>query len=60
MKQYLFFLLLLISLHSFSQEKFEVFFDFNQDVPNEVSIQKLNLWIADNKTVEITKPITKN
>lgn len=55
MKQYLFFLLLLISLNSFSQEKFEVFFDFNQDVPNEVSIQKLNLWIAENKMAEITK-----
>ena len=55
MKQYLFFFLLLVSLTSFSQEKFEVFFDFNQDVPNQVSIQQLNLWISENKMVEITK-----
>lgn len=46
---------LLFSLPSFSQNKLEVFFDFNQDVPNEASQNKINQWVLDNKTAEITK-----
>ena len=47
--------ILLFSLPSFSQNKLEIFFDFNQDVPNEASQNKINQWVLDNKTAEITK-----
>ena len=46
---------LLFSIGSFSQNKFEVFFDFNQDVPNQASLAKMNQWLLDNKKVEITR-----
>lgn len=46
---------MLFSLYSFSQNKLEVFFDFNQDVPNESSQTKLNQWVLDNENLEITK-----
>ena len=45
----------MISLNSFSQEKFEVFFDFNQDVPNENEILVLKEWIFKNPTAEILR-----
>lgn len=45
----------LFSLYGFSQNKFDVFFDFNKDVPNEASQIKINQWVLDNKTAEITK-----
>ena len=47
--------ILLFSLYGFSQNKLDVFFDFNQDVPNEASQIKINQWILDNKTAEIIK-----
>ena len=47
--------ILLFSLPGFSQNKLDVFFDFNKDVPNEASQIKINQWILDNKTAEITK-----
>lgn len=47
--------ILLFSLHSFSQKKLDIFFDFNQDVPNEGSLIKIDKWVLDNKDVEITK-----
>ena len=47
--------ILLFSLHGFSQNKFDVFFDFNKDFPNEASQIKINQWILDNKTAEIIK-----
>lgn len=46
---------LLLSLNCFGQNKFEVFFDFNQDVPNEASQTKISQWMTENKTAEITK-----
>ena len=46
---------LLFSMYSFSQKKLDVFFDFNQDVPNEASQIKINQWILDNKSAEVTK-----
>lgn len=46
---------LLFSMSSFSQNKLDVFFDFNQDVPNEASQIKIDKWVLDNKTAEITK-----
>jgi outer membrane protein OmpA-like peptidoglycan-associated protein len=48
-------ILLFISNISFAQKQYEVFFDFNKDFPNPVSLTKLNQWIADNKSAEITK-----
>ncbi len=45
----------LFSLYGFGQNKFEVYFDFNKDVPNEASRIKINQWVLDNKTAEITK-----
>lgn len=43
------------SLQNFSQNKLEVFFDFNQDAPNQASQNKISQWILDNKNAEITK-----
>ena len=45
----------LFSLHGFSQNKLDIFFDFNKDVPNEASQNKINQWILDNKNAEIAK-----
>lgn len=47
-------LLLLLPSLGFSQKQFEVFFDFNKDYPNAVSVQKLNEWKQSNKAVEVT------
>ncbi|UPT69709.1 MAG: OmpA family protein [Flavobacterium sp. JAD_PAG50586_2] len=47
--------ILMFSLNGFSQDKLEVFFDFNQDVPNETSQIKINKWISENRNAEITK-----
>ena len=47
--------ILLFSLQVFSQNKLDVFFDFNKDVPNEASQLKINQWVSANKTAEITK-----
>ncbi|MCF6130742.1 OmpA family protein [Flavobacterium wongokense] len=46
---------LLLSIGCFSQNKLEVFFDFNSDSPNEASQIKVNDWMKKNNTVEITK-----
>jgi outer membrane protein OmpA-like peptidoglycan-associated protein len=46
---------LLFSLGCFSQNKLDVFFDFNQDVPNQISQVKMNQWLLKNKNVEITR-----
>lgn len=40
-----------------SQNKLDVFFDFNKDIPNDVSKIKINQWISANKNAEITKVI---
>lgn len=45
---------LLFSLPGFSQ-KVEFFFDFNQDTPNKVSLNRIDQWLANNKEAEITK-----
>lgn len=54
MKQICVFLMFL-PFFGFSQQQFEVFFDFNKDAPTQVSLTKLNQWIKDNKLAEITK-----
>lgn len=43
------------SVLGFTQKQYEVFFDFNKDVPNAVSLNQLQQWIAANKTAEIYK-----
>ncbi len=48
-------ILLLLPFLGFSQNQYEVFFDFNKNVPNQVSLTKLNQWITANKSAEITK-----
>ena len=55
MKKLFFLCILWFSVDSFSQEKLEVFFDFNIDVPNEVSLVKIKEWVSNNKSSEITK-----
>lgn len=55
MKVFHFGLLLLWSFSGLSQNKIEVFFDFNKDVPNSISITKLNQWMAEHKSAEITE-----
>jgi outer membrane protein OmpA-like peptidoglycan-associated protein len=55
MQKSIFLCVLLFSLCGFGQNKLEVFFDFNKDVPNEQSQIKLNQWISDNRNIEIIR-----
>lgn len=55
MRQLFLLFILLSSAYGFSQNKLEVFFDFNQDIPNEASQVKINQWALHNKNAEITK-----
>jgi outer membrane protein OmpA-like peptidoglycan-associated protein len=55
MQKIYFVCVLLFSLAVFSQNKLDVFFDFNKDFPNEQSQLKINQWFLDNKSVEVTK-----
>ncbi|MEO8235536.1 MAG: OmpA family protein [Flavobacterium sp.] len=48
-------LFLLLSITTYSQEKFDVFFDFNIDVPNESSAKIFQNWISENPKAEVTK-----
>ncbi|MDP2161775.1 MAG: OmpA family protein [Flavobacterium sp.] len=36
-----------------AQEKFEIFFDFNASIPNQVSLSYFEKWMQNNKNVEI-------
>jgi len=36
-----------------AQEKFEIFFDFNASIPNQVSLSYFEKWIQNNKNAEI-------
>lgn len=55
MKTHYLLLFLLLSIATYSQEKVDVFFDFNIDVPNESSVKNFQNWISENPKVEITK-----
>ncbi len=55
MQKFFLLCLLFFEVCSFGQNKLEVFFDFNKDVPNEASQLKLNQWISDTKNAEVTK-----
>lgn len=48
-------IVLMIYNIGYSQKQFDIFFDFNKDVPNELSQTKINKWIFDNKSSEITR-----
>jgi outer membrane protein OmpA-like peptidoglycan-associated protein len=47
--------LLFISIFSFGQKQFEVYFDFNKDFPNKNSILEFNTWKNQYKINEIVK-----
>jgi len=55
MQKFLLVCVLLLSMQGFNQNKLDVFFDFNKDVPNETSQIKINQWVLDNKNVEVTR-----
>ena len=55
MRNYLLCLFYLFSVTVFSQNKLEVFFDFNKDVPNELSQIKINQWVLEHKNAEIIR-----
>ena len=54
MKLITFFLFFIFNL-SFSQEKFEIFFDSNSDIPNLTSREIFNIWMYENSNVEIIR-----
>jgi outer membrane protein OmpA-like peptidoglycan-associated protein len=47
--------ILLFSGVNYGQNKLEVFFDFNKDVPNQSSQMKINQWVLDNRNIEVTR-----
>ena len=48
-------LFLLLSMTTYSQEKLNIFFDFNKDIPNANSTDIFNKWMNDNPSVTIVK-----
>ncbi|MFY0481007.1 OmpA family protein [Flavobacterium sp. PLA-1-15] len=56
MKRNYFTLLLLLCINFLSaQEKLELYFDFNKDIPNEKSTEKLINWLESIDSVEVSK-----
>ncbi|MDR6968410.1 outer membrane protein OmpA-like peptidoglycan-associated protein [Flavobacterium arsenatis] len=56
MKRNYFILLLFLCINPLSaQEKIDLFFDFDKDIPNEKSTQKLNNWLESIDSIEVTK-----
>ena len=54
MKQLFFIVFFLLFGNNISaQEKFEIFFDFNASIPNQVSLSYFEKWIQNNKNAEI-------
>lgn len=47
--------ILFFSFSAFSQEKIEVFFDFDQFSLNESAVTKLNTWMLKNSNIEVLK-----
>jgi outer membrane protein OmpA-like peptidoglycan-associated protein len=45
----------LITASLFSQKQFEIFFDFNQEVPNQKSVAALHNWMNANQNAAIIK-----
>ncbi len=50
-------LLALLTLNGYSQQKTQVFFDFNKDTPTDKSNQDLETWLEQNTNIEIVKMI---
>ena len=48
------YLVLFVSVFGFSQSKFEVYFEFNQHIPNQQSMEQLEDWYS-NKNLEVLK-----
>lgn len=48
-------LFLALVTNCFAQKQFEVFFDFNQDFPNQQSILDFNQWVIQNRNIEVLK-----
>ena len=57
MKKLLLTFVLLGSLVAFSQQKVQVFFDFNKDTPTDNAKAELQAWLLQNKNIEIVKLI---
>lgn len=53
--KYIIVLFFTLITNCFGQKQFEVFFDFNQDFPNQQSILDFNQWIIQNKNMEVLK-----
>ena len=54
MKKYSF-LFLLMPMFFYSQDKLDVFFDFDKYDSNEVAVKKINSWIAEGKEYQVSK-----
>ena len=50
-------LVLMLTTTVFGQQKFQVYFDFNKDIPNALSSIEMSAWLLENKNVEIVKII---
>ncbi len=48
-------LLLLMPLFFYSQEKLDVYFDFDKFDLNDVAVKKINTWIAEGKDYQVSK-----
>jgi len=55
MKLYFTFCCLIFSTVLFSQEKFDIYYDFNKDTPVESSTAKLQQWMSENENALILK-----
>ncbi len=49
------FITIIFTVNTFSQQKIEVFFDFNQHQLSEESLKKINTWIVENQNIEVSK-----
>lgn len=57
MKKLLLTFVLLGSLVAYSQQKIQVFFDFNKDTPTDNATAEVQAWLQQNKNIEIVKLI---
>ena len=55
MKKVLLLLVLLGTMVAYSQQKVQVFFDFNKDIPTDYSKAAMQSWLQQNKNIEIVK-----
>lgn len=48
-------LIIILSFSAKSQEKYEVFFDFNKDMPSQNSLKNLQKWMENQSRVEVLR-----